>query len=51
MVGADVAPFLVEETTVIETMIVEEMENGREHREEAKGCRGGRRGDARARWF
>ena len=27
MVGADVAPLLVEETTVIETMIVEEMEN------------------------
>lgn len=36
MVGADVAPFLVEETTVIETMIVEEMENEENTEEKQK---------------
>ena len=36
IVGADVAPLLVEETTVIETMIVEEMENEENTEEKQK---------------
>ena len=36
IVGADVAPLLVEETTVIDTMIVEEMENEENTEEKQK---------------